>query len=557
MKRICRIVVFGGLIASAVSGLFATAAIGQAPANPAAFDLVDVHTAAKTALPFVSGGILRGDRYVLRNATMVDMISAAYAVDNDKVVGGPTWLESDRYDIIAKTAPGTPAETLQLMLQAMLADRFKLVTHKDTKSMPAFVLTAGKGKPKMKETEGKGSGCQPQQATPNAAGGPPPYIIITCQNMTMDAFAKLLRQIAGGYLTSQVIDSTGLKGAWDFDLKWTGRGALAQAGADGISIFDAVDKQLGLKLDSQKVDSQVIAVDSVNEKPTDNPPGVTASLPPAPPAEFEVAVIKPSPPDATTGGRFDPNGQISMQGVTLKLLISIAWNLNPNDNQGIVGAPKWLDSEKFDIIAKTSTDSSGKAPPIDIEVLRQMLQGLLIDRFQMKVHTEEREVNAYTLLAANPKMKKADPANRTGCKEGPGPDGKDPRITNPILARLLNCQNITMAQFAEQLSTLAGGYIFSPVKDATGLEGAWDFTLSFSTAGQVNGGRGGLGGGAAGAGGGDGGAGAGGVPTASDPNGALSIFDAISKQLGLKLEQRKRPVPVLVIDHIEEKPTAN
>jgi len=551
MKRISGVVV--------LAALFAAAVFGQAATKPAEFDLVDVHTAAKSPIPFVSGGVLRGDRYVLRNATMVDLISAAYGVDNDKVVGGPTWLESDRYDIVAKATPGTPADTLKIMLQAMLADRFKLVVHNDTKSMPAFVLTAGKGKPKMKETEGKGSGCQPQQAAPNASGGPPPYVTVTCQNMTMDAFAKLIRQFAGGYLTSQVIDSTGLKGAWDFDIKWTPRGALAQAGADGISIFDAVDKQLGLKLDPQKVDSPVIAVDSVNEKPTDNPPGVTASLPPTPPAEFEVAVIKPSPPDATIGGRFDPNGQISMQAVTLKLLISIAWNLNPNDNQGIVGAPKWLDSDKFDIIAKTSTDPNGKAAPIDIEVLRQMLQALLIDRFQMKVHTENREVNAYTLLAANPKMKKADPANRTGCKEGPGPDGKDPRITNPILARLLNCQNITMAQFAEQLSTLAGGYIFSPVQDATGLEGAWDFTLSFSTAGQVNGGRGGPGGGCAGAaGGGDGGAaGAGRVPTASDPSGALSIFDAINKQLGLKLEQRKRPVPVLVIDHIEEKPTAN
>jgi uncharacterized protein (TIGR03435 family) len=551
MKRIFGVIVSAGLLSAAV--------FGQAATKPAAFDLVDVHTAAKTTLPFVTGGVLRGDRYVLRNATMVDLISAAYGVDNDKVVGGPTWLETDRFDIVAKAAPGTPEDALKLMLQAMLADRFKLAVHNETKSMPAFVLTAGKGKPKLKETEGKGSGCQPQQTAPNASGGPPLYVTVTCQNMTMDAFAKLLRQFAGAYLTSQVVDSTGIKGSWDFDLKWTPRGALAQAGGDGISIFDAVDRQLGLKLEPQKMDTPVITVDSVNEKPTDNPPGVTAALPPAPPAEFEVAVIKPSAPDATIGGRFDPNGQISMQAVTLKLLISIAWNMNPNDNQGIVGAPKWLDSDKFDIIAKTSTDPSGKAPPIDIEVLRQMLQALLIDRFQMKVHTEDRTVNAYTLLAANPKLKKADPANRTGCKEGPGPDGKDPRITNPILARLVNCQNITMAQFATQLQTMAGGYIFSPVQDATGLEGAWDFTLSFSTAGQVNGGRNLQGGGAAGAGGGGdgGGAGAGGVPAASDPSGALSIFDAINKQLGLRLEQRKRPMPVLVIDHIEEKPTAN
>jgi uncharacterized protein (TIGR03435 family) len=111
---------------------------------------------------------------------------------------------------------------------------------------------------------------------------------------------------------------------------------------------------------------------------------------------------------------------------------------------------------------------------------------------------------------------------------------------------------MTMTQFAAQLQTLAGGYIYSPVKDATELEGGWDFTLSFSGAGLVNGG-----------GGGGRGADAppppsgGATPTASDPNGALSLFDAISKQLGLKLVKEKRPAPVLVIDHIDEKPTDN
>jgi len=169
----------------------------------------------------------------------------------------------------------------------------------------------------------------------------------------------------------------------------------------------------------------------------------------------------------------------------------------------------------------------------------------------MVVHMEDRPVNAYTLVAANPKMKKADPLNRTGCKNGPGPDGKDPRIANPILARLVSCQNITMAQFADQLPNLAGGYIFNPVLDGTGLEGAWDFTLNFSTANVFQGGAG------AGGRGGNAAPSTGDASTASDPSGALSIFDAVSKQLGLKLEKQKRPLPVLVIDHVEEKPTDN
>jgi uncharacterized protein (TIGR03435 family) len=103
-----------------------------------------------------------------------------------------------------------------------------------------------------------------------------------------------------------------------------------------------------------------------------------------------------------------------------------------------------------------------------------------------------------------------------------------------------------MAQTAEMFQEfIAPDYIYNPIQDATGITGSWDFTLSFSSANLTMGG----------------GMGAPpppqGVPTASDPNGAVSFFDAISKQLGLKLEKQKRPLPVLVIDHIEEKPTEN
>jgi uncharacterized protein (TIGR03435 family) len=106
---------------------------------------------------------------------------------------------------------------------------------------------------------------------------------------------------------------------------------------------------------------------------------------------------------------------------------------------------------------------------------------------------------------------------------------------------MLNCQNMTMARFASMLQPLAPGYIKSPVLDATGLDGTFDFTLSFSTIGQLQNRPQGT----------DSNNGA------SDPNGAVSLPEAISRQLGLKLEQVKRPVKVLVIDHIEDKPTDN
>jgi len=519
-----------------------------------AFEAADIHASPHTTNPnpFMSGGVLRGGRYDLRKATMVDLIRIAYSVDPDTVLGGPNWLETDRFDIVAKAPPETSPETIKLMLQALLADRFKLVLHKDTKPMPAFVLTMGKGKSKLKEADGSGNtGCQPQQQKPEP--GTIPYAMVSCRNMSMQEFARMLRLMAGAYMTNPVIDSTELKGNWDFDLKWTGRAQLGQAGSDGISIFDAVDKQLGLKLEAQRVPSPVLIVDSVNEKPTDNPPGVTQVLPPTPPAEFEVAVIKASAPDSQMMFRVLPSGQVDVQGVPLKMLIAFAWNFDfAMTNDMIVGAPKFVDSARFDIKAKASVGTSTGptvAPQIDIDDLRLMLRALLADRFKLATHTEERPVTAYTLVAVKPKLRPADPGNRASFKEGPGADGKDPRNANPTLSRLVTFQNMTMAQFADLLQKIASGYIHSPVLDATGLEGAWDFTLSFSAAQLLQN--------APGRGGDAGPAPPGGAPTASDPNGAVSLFDAVSKQLGLKLEEKKRPVSVLVIDHIEEKPTDN
>jgi uncharacterized protein (TIGR03435 family) len=116
-----------------------------------------------------------------------------------------------------------------------------------------------------------------------------------------------------------------------------------------------------------------------------------------------------------------------------------------------------------------------------------------------------------------------------------------------------------MGQIGDELQRVAGGYIYGPVLDGTGIKGSWDFTLSFSSVDQTRaraaGGGSASGGGAAGAGAGGGGSSPDGA--ASDPSGALTLFDAVSRQLGLKLEKQRRPSPVLVIDHIEEKPTEN
>jgi len=247
---------------------------------PSAFEFADVHVSAPVTNPIMRGGVLRGGRFQVRTATMVDLISMAYNMESDKVLGGPSWLDWDRFDILAKASQGATPKDVGSMLQDLLADRFKLVVRKDTKPMPAFALLVGNGKPKMKEATGSGEpGCQnvPQNPAPGAV----PYQTISCHNMTMEAFADTLRNWAGGtYLPDPVVDRTALKGAWDFDLKWTARNRLAQAGGDGISLFDALDKQLGLKLDVQKLPLPVLVVDIVNQKPTPNALEVVEQMPP-------------------------------------------------------------------------------------------------------------------------------------------------------------------------------------------------------------------------------------------------------------------------------------
>jgi uncharacterized protein (TIGR03435 family) len=333
--------------------------------------------------------------------------------------------------------------------------------------------------------------------------------------------------MAGAYLTDPVVDSAGLKGPYDFDLKWTARALLPRAGSEGISIFDAVDKQLGLKLALETAPRPVRIADRVNETPTPNAPDLAKIMPPLPPAQFEVATIKPSAPDEKPTGRINRDG-LEFHDQPLKFLIYFAWDLDPNAAEQIVGAPKWLDSDNIDVEAKLATEDMAQggagqaAPPIALEDLRDMLKELMIERFEMKIHTETLPEDAYTLVAVAPKMTKADPTERTKCKEGPGPDGKDPRLAHPILNMLVTCQNVTMAQAGELFPTFAAWYLHYPVVDKTGLAGGWDFTLSWSSGDHMPsfGGQDSPGGQS---------------ETASDPNGAVSFYDAVSKELGLKL----------------------
>jgi uncharacterized protein (TIGR03435 family) len=546
-----------------LTALLASAAFSQSPDVAPKFEIADVHASAKSRNAFVRTGPVRNGRYEIKTATMVDLIRIAYGFDADKILGGPNWLELDRFDVIAKVPPDSTAETQKQMLQALLEDRFKLQVHKENRPLPIYALTAGK-KPQLKESDGSGeTGCKlqtasgpPAEGTPrlmmmNADGttttinlGPGATIHFVCRNMTMAAFAAGLRGMLGASLgTSPVTDETGLKGAWNFDLRWS-FGLLPFAGGDAgdrVTVFDALDKQLGLKLEQKQNPTPVLIVDKANRTPTENPPGVAEALPtPPPPTEFEVADVKPANPDQRTPSRFQmqPGGRLIVQGMPMRFLVSRAFPDYTNDQ--LIGLPGWADTGRFDLTALVPASAQPVTiiGPIDTVVLGPMMRALLTEQFKLAYHIEERSLAAYRLVSAKPKMKKADPESRIFCKNQPAPPTAAPGSLT------VTCQNIAMAQFADWLQGRAPG-LTMPIVDATGIDGGWDFTLTYSQLPPqaANGpGRGGDNGPLAP------------VPEASDPGGGYTIFEAMEKQLGLKLETQKRSMPVVVIDHIEQRP---
>lgn len=526
--------------------LLPAAALCQSPVPKPAFEIADVRLSPRenwvqSVANKMRPGILSNGRYEIHRATMLDLIRTAYSVDADQVFGGPSWLEYDRFDIIAKTPRTTRQADLRLMLQTLLADRFHLVVRPDSKPIPAWLLSVAGGGPKLKSADASGApDCQ--TLAPTAILGP---LGIRCRNVALNRFVATLRGHSGNYFHNlPLIDATGLEGSWDIDLQYSTSTAnipeslakqlgLQRSNAD---IAESLNKQLGLTVELKTAPQPVVSVESVIRQPTANPAGVASALPPLPSPEFEVASIKPCEPTFSVMPlRFLPGGRVTGPCEFLVILVKQMWNLGPL--QDLPGAPKWLtggDSPRFRIDAKAPAgaylDPTGAE---DTDALKAMMRALLIDRFKMKIHYEDRPVDSPTLVAVKPKLTKADPAGRTGCTRQPLPDG----------SLQLVCRNITMAQFAEQIPPFDPFTVFFPVLDATGIEGAWDFTLTswappfippiIAVARGAEPGQ------------------------ASEPSGRPVFGDALTRQLGLKLEMRKRPQRVLVIDHIEQKPTEN
>src|SRR5262249_25107881 len=151
---------------------------------------------------------------------------------------------------------------------------------------------------------------------------------------------QTVRAFAFGQL-ARIVDSTGLKGNYDFDLHFSQR-AIAGS-SDSITVKEAVDKQLGLKLEQQNVPTPGIVVESALSKPTDSAPDISARLPAIAPPEIEAAVIKPSATNPTPRPGRMAAGLIEYHDMPLRALITMAWEIP--GGQEVFGAPKWLQND--------------------------------------------------------------------------------------------------------------------------------------------------------------------------------------------------------------------
>jgi len=517
-------------IAVAIASLFCGAALGQSTRTPKGpvFEIADVHANPRSIDTAQRAPTFRNGRYEALRTTMLDLISTAYNIDAGKVVGGPNWLDFERFDIIAKAPVDTKPEALKLMLQALLADRFQLSAHMDNRPQPGYALTVGKGRLQLKQSDRAGAGgCRDSLQTQ-----PVSVYETDCQNITMEQLAAKLtatRNLGGTYLQGPVTDSTGLTGTWDVVIKMTPANVRAASG-EGDTVFDAVEK-VGLKLERRDTPAPVLVVDRVSEQPTPNPPGTEQALVPPKDPQFEVASIKLSAPGSNpSGGLISPSGLVTLRNRTLRNLITVAWDVS---NDAVIGLPKFADTDHFDLTAEAP---ASMARPVDAETIRPMLRALLADRFKLAVHSGEQPIDVYILGApkSEVKMKKGNDAERGSCNSTP-----QALRLNSGLNVAFTCTNMTMRQLALRVRNMAPLYFNHPVVNETGLEGAWDFVLMWTGGPGVN------------------------LNQAGERTGplaqlgSLTFFEAIEKQLGLKLTLQKRPMPVLIIDHLEPKPTEN
>lgn len=225
--------------------LLSFGAFGQQAFEVASVKPVKAGQARGPSFLFTQGGGLQ-----VTNGTLKGLIEMAYDVRDFQISGGPGWVNSEGYDIVAKSASGNPDGAIpetRRKLQGLLMERFQLSVHRETKELPIYALAVGKNGSKLAEA--------------GAAGGTNSGIRTDCGQMTgMKATMTNLAYTLSRQLSHPVLDRTSLTGKYDFQLVWTPDTACP-APTEGPSIFTALQEQLGLKLETTKGPVEIIVID--------------------------------------------------------------------------------------------------------------------------------------------------------------------------------------------------------------------------------------------------------------------------------------------------------
>ena len=489
-------------------------------------------------------------RLTLRNLTPQTMLTIAYAttatlfLPDDRLLGVPDWARQERFTIEAVAGrPVTTAE-MQRMLRRVLVERFGLRVHVEQREESALRLTMARADrrlgPDLRPADETNCKSAHRPRGGSEAWGPQS---LTCT--TIDLLALELSERLG----RPVLNQTGLTGNFDGTLSYAPSAEeltaiyrltpseLPPAAMTGPALPTALREQLGLALESTRAAIDVLVVDHIDRPTSNDAPGrgdAVAGQAGAP-AAFDVASIRlnTSGSETSRGPMIQPGNRLLAQNVAARAFIATAYGLQWAQ---IVGGPGWLDSEYWDVEARAPETASA-------EDVRAMMRTLLAGRFGLVSRHETRQQEVYMLTPTGSKRPTpglraaADPCSpiqpaRLAVVFTPGspvPGGapvgepvvslsSPPRCQRMSFPGFIAARQIRMPEFAVMLTWFAR----RPVIDRSGMAGEYDIDLTFAP------------------------------DPALSTGDAVSLFTAIQKQLGLKLEATSGPVDVLVIDSAEQ-----
>lgn len=224
--------------------------------RPQSFELATIKPTPESSPP-ASIRSLPGGRLETQNVTLRMLIKWAWDLDDDRLSGGPKWLDDVHYDVVGQAPAGElPRGALYRMMQSLLRDRFHLTTHNETRELTAYEMVIDKTGPKVHTVDASGGfASSPFQMTDRSR--------ITGTKVTATMLAKVLSE----QVKHPVEDATGFKDAFDFTLEWA---PDSDPSSNRPSIFTAIREQLGFRLDVKKKAVDVLVIDSIDRIPTDN-----------------------------------------------------------------------------------------------------------------------------------------------------------------------------------------------------------------------------------------------------------------------------------------------